>query len=134
VRAVLADTGPLYALVDPDDEHHRRAQGELERLAKRNYEVVVAFPVMLEAYKLISRNVGIAVGHGWLAEVESRTVLYNPEPEDYREASLRVRRYADQPITLEDALLAILSERLKLPVWTFDHHFDILNVNVWRGS
>lgn len=130
--AVLADTGPLYALVDPDDEHHRRAQEELERLAESGYGLVVPFQIVVETYKLIMRSLGIAAGHRWLEEAERRTVLYNPASEDYRKASLRVRRYADQALTLEDALLAVLGERLGAPVWTFDHHFDILRVNVWR--
>jgi hypothetical protein len=29
-RAVLADTGPLYAAVDPDDAYDARAHRELE--------------------------------------------------------------------------------------------------------
>lgn len=132
MRAVLADTGPLYALIDPDDEHHRRARAELSRLAESGHEVIVPFPIMVEAYKLILRSLGIATGHRWLEEAESRTVLYNPAPEDYRKASLRVRRYPDQALTLEDALLTVLGERLEAPVWTFDHHFDILRANVWR--
>jgi hypothetical protein len=33
-RVVLADTGPLYAAVDPDDQYHGRAQRELKRLSR----------------------------------------------------------------------------------------------------
>lgn len=132
MRAVLADTGPLYALIDPDDEHHRRAGEEPSRLAEDGSELVVALPIMVEAYKLILRSLGIAAAHRWLGEAERRTAPYNPAPEDYRKASLRVRRYTDQALTLEGALLAVLGERLELPVWTFDHHFDIMRVDVWR--
>ena len=32
--AVLADSGPLYAAVDPDDAYHPQAQRELKRLAR----------------------------------------------------------------------------------------------------
>ncbi|MGH3086661.1 MAG: hypothetical protein ACRDSJ_05005, partial [Rubrobacteraceae bacterium] len=86
----------------------------------------------VEAYKLILRGLGIAAAHRWLGEVDRRTILHNPAPEDYREASLRVRRYTDQALTLEDALLAVLGERLGLPIWTFDHHFDVMGADVWR--
>ncbi len=132
MRGVLADTGPLYALIDPDDEHHGRAGMELARLADDGYGLVVAFPIMVEAYKLILRSLGIAAAHRWLEEAERRTVPYNPAPGDYREASLRVRRCPDQAITLEDTLLAVLGERLGTSIWTFDHHFDILRARVWR--
>ena len=43
-----------------------------------------------------------------------------------------ITHYPDQPITLFDALLAVMSERFDLPVWTFDHHFDVMRVAVWR--
>jgi predicted nucleic acid-binding protein len=43
-----------------------------------------------------------------------------------------IQRYSDQPITLADGVLAVLSQRLSLPVWTFDHHFDVMRANRWR--
>lgn len=30
MRAVIADTGPMYAAVDVDDQYHERAQAELQ--------------------------------------------------------------------------------------------------------
>lgn len=60
---MLADTGPLYALIDPDDGHHRRAGRELAHLAEDRYELLVAFPIMVETYKLILRSLGIASAH-----------------------------------------------------------------------
>jgi predicted nucleic acid-binding protein len=38
-RAVLADTGPLYAAADPDDAHHEQARRELRRLARGKWEM-----------------------------------------------------------------------------------------------
>jgi hypothetical protein len=38
----------------------------------------------------------------------------------------------DQSITLFDATLAALASRLKIEVWTYDHHFDIMRAKVWR--
>jgi len=44
----------------------------------------------------------------------------------------RVRGYADQRLTLTDLVLATMSVRLVAPVWTYDHHVDLLQVAVWR--
>jgi predicted nucleic acid-binding protein len=131
-RAVLADTGPLYAAVDPDDQYHARAQGELQRLADAGLAVVLAHPILLEAYTLILYRLGSRAASAWLDDVRSGAAWVNPSPQDYRDATLLVGRFADQSITLFDATLAMVASRLRLPVWTYDHHFDTMQATVWR--
>jgi predicted nucleic acid-binding protein len=130
-RAVLADTGPLYAAVDPEDEHHARALQELRKLARDRREVVVLYSTLLEAYSLILFRLGRDVASGWLMEMTS-AALVNPTPEDYRQAGDRIRALTDQSITLFDAVAAVIATRLDLAVWTYDHHFDVMRVSVWR--
>jgi predicted nucleic acid-binding protein len=33
-----------------------------------------------------------------------------------------------------DAVTAVLARRLELPVWTYDHHFDVMRIAVWRNN
>lgn len=47
---------------------------------------------------------------------------------------MRVLRYSDQDISLADAVVAEISDRLEIPVWTFDHHFAVMGVRVWREA
>ena len=129
--AVLADTGPLYAAVDPDDAHHKRAQRELKKLAASRREVVVSYPTLLEAYTLVLFRLGKDAALKWLEEMAS-AALVNPSADDYRQAVDKVKSLKDQPITLFDALVASLANRLNLEVWTYDYHFDVMRVNVWR--
>ena len=131
-RDVLADTGPLYAAVDPDDEHHARAQRELKRLTREKREVVLAYPTLLEAYTLVLYRLGNQAASGWLKDTLGGAALINPTPEDYREAASKLSGLADQPITLFDATVAVLATRLQIEVWTYDHHFDVMNASVWR--
>lgn len=130
-RAVIADTGPLYAAVDPDDAHHKRAGKELDRLAREKRGVVVAYPTLLEAYTLVLFRLGKSVASRWLSDMADAP-LVNPSAEDYRQATIKIRAFSDQPITLFDATVAALSLRLDLQVWTYDHHFDLMRVKVWR--
>jgi predicted nucleic acid-binding protein len=130
-RAVVADTGPLYAAVDPDDAHHKRAHQELQRLARAKYDVVVAYPTLLEAYTLVLFRLGQSAASRWLSDMAGASMV-NPNPEDYRQGVASVQAFADQPITLFDATIAALAARLSLPVWTYDHHFDVMRVAVWR--
>jgi predicted nucleic acid-binding protein len=128
---VLADTGPLYAAADPDDAHHKRAHRELSRLAAAHCEVVVAYPTLFEAYTLILFRLGESAALNWLEEMTSAAFV-NPIAEDYRQAIAKVQSMRDQPITLFDALVATLAHRLSLEVWTYDHHFDVMRIAVWR--
>ena len=130
--AVLADTGPLYAAVDPDDAYHPQAQRELKRLARHHQDVIIAYPTLLEAYTLVLYRLGRRPAANWLDNILTGAALVNPTGDDYHEAAHKVQAFADQPITLFDALVAVLAERLGLPVWTYDHHFDVMRVQVWR--
>jgi predicted nucleic acid-binding protein len=131
-RLVLADTGPLYAALDPDDQHHRRAQAEIGRLNAARLGVAVLYPTLLEAYSLSLHRLGPAVARRWLAELSDRAPLVSPIVEDYLAARQTVDAFADQPLTLFDAVLAAACRRLGVAVWTFDHHFDLMRVDVWR--
>lgn len=132
MRSVLADTGPLYALVDPDDGFHQRARGEASRIAEQGWTLVVAFPTLLESHSLVLRRLGPATARRWLEEATAGAGLLNPDRDDYLAAVRRLRSYADQHITLCDALVAVLSDQLRLRVWTFDHRFDVMAAAVWR--
>lgn len=131
-RTVLVDTGPLYAAVDPDDQYHSRAQTELGRLRDGGWGIAITYPTLLELYTLVMQRLSIAVAHQWLDEVTVAAALILPTPDDYVSAVRRVRTYTDQRLTLPDLVLATMSARLAVPIWTYDHHFDLLQATVWR--
>jgi predicted nucleic acid-binding protein len=130
--AVLADTGPLYAAVDPDDAYHPQAQRELKRLARNHHDVIIAYPTLLEAYTLVLYRLGRRPATNWLDNILAGAALVNPTVDDYHEAASRIQAFPDQPISLFDATLAVLAARLGVAVWTYDHHFDVMRVQVWR--
>jgi predicted nucleic acid-binding protein len=131
MRAVLADTGPLYAAVDPEDEHHARALLELRKLNRDRQEIVILYSTLLEAYSLIMFRLGRDVASNWLLDM-AQTALVNPTSEDYWQAAARIRALTDQSITLFDAVAAVVATRLKVDVWTYDHHFDVMRIGIWR--
>jgi predicted nucleic acid-binding protein len=130
--AVLADTGPLYALSDPSDQYHDRARAEMGAIERRNLTVAVSYATLCEAYTLVLRRLGAAYAHQWLTEILDGAVLLNPEAADYSFAAGQLTRFSDHPITLVDAVTAALSRRLEIPVWTFDRHFTTMRARVWR--
>lgn len=132
IRAVLADTGPLYAGMDPSDALHGRAQREIRQLEAAGWCVAVIYPVLLEAYTLVLRRLGLDAAHNWLQDVTSGSGLLNPVPEDYRAGIVLAQRFRDQPVTLVDTVTAAAGARLRMPVWTYDHHFELMRTAVWR--
>lgn len=129
---MLADTGPLYAMLVRSDQHHVRARDEMTRLADADLTVVIAHPTVMETYTLLLRRVAPRRAAAWALDVARKGSCLSPAPRDYERAIARVQAFHDQPISLFDALVAVLSEQLELPVWTFDTHFDVLGVPVLR--
>jgi len=131
MRSVLADTGPLYALSDPSDQYHARAREQMTRLGAEGYLVAVTYPTISETYTLVLSRLGAQYAHGWIEQLLDGVVAINPEPGDYQKAILLVLSYPDQLITLFDALIAVLAEKMGRPVWSYDHHFDLMRAVRW---
>lgn len=132
MTAILADTGPLYALAFRSDQYHAQAQADLERLEAGRQRVIVTYSTAIECYRLILRGSEAKYASAWFDELRDSAEFINPTEDDYIAAARRIRRYGDQPITLADGVLAIVSQRLGLPVWTYDYHFDVMRVECWR--
>ena len=94
--------------------------------------VAVPFPILCESYSLVLYRLGTYRAQAWLGEIRGQASLVNPSPQDYEAAADLISGYPDQRLSVFDAVTAVLSERLGLPVWTYDHHFDVMQINVWR--
>jgi predicted nucleic acid-binding protein len=132
MRAVLADTGPLFAAADEDDSEHARALRQTDELDRHGLMVVIPYPILLEAYSLVLKRFGSHAALRWLGNAVDASLI-NPMPEDYSVACTLVQALSDQDISLVDATVAALAKRLHVEVWTYDHHFDVMRAPVWRG-
>lgn len=132
LRAIIADTGPLYAAVDTDDQYHRKSQQELAKINRENLSIIISYPIYLETHKLILQSLGIGTALKFSQEIKQKANLINPLPVDYEAATLLSYRFPDQKITLFDAVTAVLANQMKLSVWTYDYHFDVMQAQVWR--
>ena len=120
-EVVLLDTGPLVALYDESDPHHRWAREEMERLPD---EVVTCESVITEACFLLAR--GGTDPTRILRAVSEGTLQPAFELRDEAAAlEVLMKRYADTPMSLADACLVRLSEfHRHCRVFTLDRHFE----------
>jgi len=131
-KPVLADPGPLYALADPSDQYHLHAHAQLKQLTAAGRFVAITYLTLAESYTLILRRLGAAYAHLWVEDAVDGAAMINPEHADYIRASGLIMAYADQPITMFDAVTAAVGNRLSLSVWTYDRHFDLMRSRCWR--
>ena len=90
---------------------------------------MISYSTVVESYSLILRRATPEIALTWLVSIRSTGEVITPTKDDYVNAIQRIQRYCDQPITLVDGVVAMMSQRLRLPVWTCDHHFDIVRID-----
>ena len=104
---ILVDAGPLVALVDAGDQHHRRCAAALRNLRE---PLGTVWPVLTEAIYLLG---DLRQGQEALWEIIERGALQLlplalPDIPRIREL---MRKYANRPMDLADAALICVGER-----------------------
>ena len=107
--AVLVDTGPLVALLDPSDAAHAHCRATLDSLESR--ELVTTEAVITEAAYLLdfSREAQSALQHLFAS---GRPRVEPLAPRDRIRIAELLERYADLPMDYADATLVLLAERM----------------------
>ena len=122
--AALIDTGPLVALIDRGDRHHRDC---VEALRQVQRPLLTTWPVVTEAMHLLGR------GGGWTAQRLLWELVVSDDVELVEldsAAMVRTRalmeKYRDLPMALADATLVASAERRQVrQVLTLDGHFRV---------
>jgi uncharacterized protein len=131
-RTVLADTGPLYAAFDVSDQLHDRARSDFDHLSAGAWTVAVTLNVLAEGHRLVLHRLGPEAGRTWLSQTMAGSSVLIATLEDLVGAVETIHHFGDDALTLTDALSAVAARRFEVSVWTYDHHFDLMGVDVWR--
>ena len=120
----IVDSGPLYAVVDADDNDHARS---LDLLEQPGLELVVPALVVAEVTYLVGTRLGPAVEAAFLRGLAS-VAIEAPEADDWQAIAALVERYGDFPLGGTDASVAVLADRLGTDlILTLDRrHFGAL--------
>ncbi|GCL39161.1 hypothetical protein Th970_04442 [Sphaerospermopsis reniformis] len=116
MRAIIADTGPLYAAIDIDDQYHQRSKTQIQRINAENLTILVPFPVYLETYYLLLYRLGTEQAIKFARDCIESVYFINPSQEQYIAAAEKAAFFPDQKITLLSApILVTASSKLLTP-------------------
>jgi uncharacterized protein len=104
---ILVDAGPLVALVDADDQHHKKCVAALKVLRE---PLATVWPPVTEAMYLLG---DLPKGQEALWEMLARGVLQllSLDLADVPRIRELMSKYADRPMDLADAALVRVAER-----------------------
>lgn len=120
----LVDTGPLVALFDADDPHHRRCADALNRLPA---PLITTWPCLTEAMHLLGRELGHAAQDDlWSWVEEDLLQLHQHQQAERTRMREMMRQYHDRPMDLGDASLMAAAEALSAGrVFSIDSDFYV---------
>lgn len=107
---IVADTGPLYALVDASDAWHKRV---VEWWRKNREPVVVPVCVLPEVCYLLHTRISQQAEAAFVRSItDGEFVIESLEAEDVARAEALIRKYADLGLGFVDATVIATAERL----------------------
>jgi predicted nucleic acid-binding protein len=123
--SIIVDAGPLIALFDRDDRHHRRA---VEFVRGNSARLVSNLPVLTEASFVLRFSVDAQRDLLWWAQ-EAIDIDQSTAADLPRIIAL-LHQYRDLPAAFADVSLVALAERLNLKhVASFDRDFLIYRLS-----
>jgi hypothetical protein len=117
---ILTDAGPLIAIIDQGEKHHRAC---VQCLAELTGPMLTTWPAFTEAMYLLGE------AGGWKAQNALWSLIGNDDveiveqgPGDRERMRALMEKYHDRPMDLADASLVVLAETRNLrDIFTLDH-------------
>jgi predicted nucleic acid-binding protein len=109
VPSILVDAGPLIALFDRDDRHHRRA---VEFVGASRSRLVTNMPVLTEATFLL--RFSVEAQRDLLLWAHRSLEIDQATSADLPRIAALLEKYRDMPADFADASLIALAERMNL--------------------
>lgn len=119
---VVLDAGPVIALTYEADRDHAAARAGFDTLLAGRSRLIIPLPVMFEVYKWLLYEAGAAAAQAALAHMRRALEIVFPTQRDFDDTAALIGALgAGWRGTLEDALVASVAIRLRLPAWTLNY-------------
>jgi predicted nucleic acid-binding protein len=123
---VVADTGPIYALIDASDAWHSRVNAWWERATS---DVVLPVTILAEVTYLLQTRIGPAAEEAFVSAIaDGEFTIEHLEDEDLPRIADIMHAYGDLPLGFVDASVVAIAERLEArEILTTDRkHFGVV--------
>ncbi|GGK09171.1 hypothetical protein GCM10007063_34540 [Lentibacillus kapialis] len=127
------DTSALMALNDVKDQYHKESQ-EIA-ISLKNCELILSDPVITETYTLLRYRSGFPIARHFLESVmDDNQFIIAEVTSPIRKNTLRLLNdFNDHKISYCDALsVAIMKEHHIQKIFSFDHHFEVMGMELVR--
>ncbi len=126
---ILTDAGPLVAILDRGETHHRAC---VACLAELTGPMLTTWPAFTEAMYLLGEAGGwVAQDALWGLVEQGDVEIVVPAPGQFPRMRALMEKYRDRPMDLADASLVVLAEERALrDIFTLDHSdFQIYRIH-----
>lgn len=136
MKRLFVDTGALVAKEIANDRHHSAAAKAWSKIAEGGFHLVSSEHILDESATLIARRSTYAWAAEWGNDVMGANIEWlRANSDEWRQALLLMRKFADQSVSFTDCISAILMKRAGIrDVFGFDRHFEDLGFRVWPPS
>ncbi|MCL2762579.1 MAG: PIN domain-containing protein [Treponema sp.] len=119
---ILIDSGPLIALFDVDDNHHR---GVRDFFAKHDYSFISTLAVFTEVSHMLDFSTKAQQDfYEWV--MLKGVIVSDINQHDMPRIAELTAKYADLPMDFADATLVVAAEKTGIrEIVSLDHDFDI---------
>ena len=119
---ILIDSGPLIALFDDDDNHHR---GVKDFIKKRSYRFISTLAVFTEVSHMLDFSVNAQLDfYKWT--IDMGVILSDINQNDMPRIMELTEKYSDLPMDFADATLVVTAEKTGIrEIISLDKDFDI---------
>jgi predicted nucleic acid-binding protein len=130
----FADTSALFALLSPNDRHHREASEVAHQLVRERELIWTIDAVVVELWRLLRAEFGGEQADFLIRGLASGGLDVQANArEDYASAWQRAVDWPDQDFALADRLSFAAIERLRsYRAWSYDADFAIIRVGAAR--
>lgn len=125
MQKILIDSGPLIALFDADDKHHKKA---LAFIKENKLPLVTTLASITETLHLLDFNPNAQIDFlDWISKGAAE--IHNIKVPAFNRLRELTVKYKDLPMDFADACLVYLAEELNITkIATIDYDFSIYRI------